>query len=299
MLDRLRSYKYSTAIITAAAALLIVVSAMVWWHFVYLSPSRVFWGAMQNNLRTASVTKHLTDTQSGQKLDQYIRLQLGGTNATQWLVDLKQSNSHVLTESIGTPTDGYVRYLKATTNQSHADGSPYDFGNILGVWAKADGQSSDTLRQLFSQSVLDLGTVPAPPIGNLTPTEQQNIFDFMRAQQVYTPTYSSMKRETRDGRSVYVYDVQVQLMPYVRMMQAFAKNLSLHDLDQSNPAAFQNSDPVKLRFVIDAAAHELREISYPSNNYTQTYSGFGLTKPIEIPTKTITVTTLQQRLQKL
>jgi hypothetical protein len=108
-----------------------------------------------------------------------------------------------------------------------------------------------------------------------------------------------MKRETRDGRSVYVYDVQVQLMPYVRMMQAFAKNLSLHDLDQSNPAAFQNSDPVKLRFVIDAAAHELREISYPSNNYTQTYSGFGLTKPIEIPTKTITVTTLQQRLQKL
>jgi hypothetical protein len=299
MLEQLRAYKYSTAIITAAAVLLVVISGLVWWYFVHLSPSRVFWGAMENNLRVPSVTKHVTASQGGQNLDQYIRLQLGSTNAADWLVTLKQQNSTVVTESVGTPTTGYVRYIKAATSQKHQDGSAYNFNNVLNVWAKADNASTDSLSQLFSQTILDISKVPAPPIGNLPPEYQQNLLDFMHDQSVFAPDYTHMKRETLDGRSVYVYDVKVSLMPYARMMQAFAHDTGLKDLDNLDPTQFRSAEPVKLRFVIDAAGHQLREITSEDQAFKQTYDSYGLTNPIEIPRSTISVTELQKRLQSL
>ena len=254
---------------------------------------------LNNNLQTTSVTKHITGSANGQSINQYVRLQLGSTNAAQWLVTLKQTNSDVITESIGTPTEGYVRYVKASTSQKHADGSAYNFSPVINVWAKADAGTASTLKQLFGQTLLDMSTVPTPPIGNVSPAQRENIVQFMRDQTAFTPDYKTMQRKEVDGRKVYVYKVSVKLAPYLRMMQAFARDVGLRDLDSIDPSQYQSSPPVNLVFEVDAAGHQLRAVSYVDQGFTQTYSGYGITTPIQVPTKTISVTELQTRLKKL
>ncbi len=281
------------------AVLLVITSIFVWWNFIYQSPRNVFWGAMENNLQTSSVTKHTSVTQNGQGLDQYIRLQLGSTNAAQWLVTLKQINSNVVTESIGTPTTGYVRYVKADTSQKRTDGTAYDFNNVINVWAKADASSEQTLKQLFSQTVLDIGTVPTPPIANLPKEQRDNLLQFMKDQKVFAPDIKTMQRKKIDGREVYIYDVEVNLSAYLRMMQSFARNIGLKDLESADPTQFQSEAPIKMKLTIDAAGRYLQELSYPEQNFKQEYSGYGIVKTVIIPNKTISVTELQSRLQSL
>jgi hypothetical protein len=205
----------------------------------------------------------------------------------------------VVTESIGTPTTGYVRYIKADTSQKRADGSPYDFSKVINVWAKADSSSAQTLKQLFSQTVLDIGTVPTPPIANLPKDQRENLLQFMKDQKVFTPDTKTMQRKKIDGREVYVYDVQVSLSAYLRMMQSFAHNIGLTDLESADPSQFQSEAPITMKLTIDAAGRYLRELSYPEQNFTQEYSGYGIVKPVNIPEKTISVTELQSRLQTL
>ncbi len=281
------------------AVLLVITSIFVWWNFIYQSPRNVFWGAMENNLQTSSVTKHTSVTQNGQGLDQYIRLQLGSTNAAQWLVTLKQINSNVVTESIGTPTTGYVRYVKADTSQKRTDGTAYDFNNVINVWAKADASSEQTLKQLFSQTVLDIGTVPTPPIANLPKEQRDNLLQFMKDQKVFAPDIKTMQRKKIDGREVCIYDVEVNLSAYLRMMQSFARNIGLKDLESADPTQFQSEAPIKMKLTIDAAGRYLNDLNYSDQNFKQEYSGYGIVKPVIIPNKTISVTELQSRLQSL
>lgn len=290
-----------TWILSGAAVVLLIVAALIWWNLVWQSPSRVFWGMLASNLQTSSVTKHQQQKGGGQSMTQDARLQLGSTNAADWLVAIKQSGSDVTTESIGTPTTGYIRYVHASTDQKHANGEAYDFSKVLNVWGKADAadKNSSTLTQLFSQTVLDLGTAPLPPIGNLSPDNSQNIMQFMQDQSIFTPDYKTMKREKQAGRRVYIYTVSVKLEPYVRMMQAFARDSGLHSLDSINPSQYQSAAPVSLVFTVDSQAHQLRQVSYRAANFTESYSDYGLVLPIQVPTHTIPVSELQTRLQKL
>jgi hypothetical protein len=169
----------------------------------------------------------------------------------------------------------------------------------LNIWGKAAPKEQSSLTQLFSQSILDVGTVPAPPIGNVTPEQQQNITSYIKDQSIFTPDYRTMKRKTFEGRAVYVYDVSVRLAPYVKMMQVFSNNIGLHELDALNPTDYQAAQPIKLTMTVDAVSHQLKQIAYPKSGFSETYSDYGLTTPITLPTKTIPASELQSRLQKL
>jgi hypothetical protein len=288
-----------TVLIYCASIVLLLVAALIWWKFVWTTPRKVFNDMLANNLRTTSVTKYQESNTTGQKASQYVRFTLGSNNASNWLVQLKQANSEVTTESIGTPTTGYVRYTHVATQQKKSDNKAYNFDNVVNVWGKADAANADQLKLLFSQSLLDVGTAPVPPIGNLTTEHRDNVLQFIHDQGIFMPDYTSVRREVLDGRPVYVYQTQVKLVPYVRMMQAFARDLGLHTLDDINPSQFQSAAPVNLVLKIDTRSHQLREVSYPALNFTEKYSAYGLTTPIEIPTKTIPVSELQNRLKNL
>lgn len=280
---------------------LLVLAFLVWWNFIYQSPRRVFEGMLENNLQVSSVTKHEYLSDTSQTVDKYIRLQLGSVNASQNVqtTSLKQQATAVTTESVGTPTQEYVRYVKLTSNQKQANGRPIDFRNVLNVWGKVDATNQATPPVQFSQSLLDVGTVPAPPIGNVTPEQKENITQFIRDQSVFMPDYATMQRTTFEGRRAYVYDVSVKLAPYVRMMQAFASDIGLHELDSLDPTSYQSAPPIKITLTVDTASHHLRQIAYKQSGFTETYSDYGLSAPITIPTKTIPASELQARLQKL
>lgn len=292
-------YEYPKRAATIAIAAAIIIFALIWWNFIWQSPANVWQGMLKNNLATTSVTKHIVSKNSSESIDEYVRLDLGGTNASDWLVDVTQAKtSTVRTESIGTPSAGYIRYVGVQTSQKNAQGKDFDFSSITNTWGKSTDKSS-SLTQLFSQSLLDLATAPLPPVGNVPADARGKIVSYINKQQVMVPDYKTMTRTHFQGHRVYDYTVAVKLEPYLLVMQAFAKEVGLHDLDDLDATQYANAKPVSLQFTVDSVSHQLVQVSYPTANYSQTYSDYGLMTPITVPIKTISVDALQARFTKL
>ena len=273
--------------------------ALIWWNAVWQSPQRVFEDMLGNNLTAVSVTKHANAGNTSSGVDQYVRLQMGSTNATDWIISAKQANSSVSTESIGTPNTGYIRYTAIKTAQKDKNGKTFNFSSVLNVWGKSDGHTDTSLEQLFSQSVLDVSSAPLLPIGNLPDWQRQNILNYIQTQKILTPAYDKVKHETVNGRAVYTYQVSVALGPYVRMMQAFGHDLGVFSLDTVDANQYSTAPPLTLLISVDRTSHQLIRVSYPATGYSQSYADWGLLTPITIPNKTISVSELQKRIQNI
>lgn len=297
LLEKVVRYPRISAV--TAAIILIAGGGFLWWQFVWQNPQRAFTDMLANNLAAYSVTRVASAQKGSQGIDQYIRQEMGSTNATDWLVTVRQGGSSVTTESIGTPTTGYIRYTNITTGQRRSSNTPYNFKNILSVWAKSDGRSDTSLNQLFSQTVIDISSAPIPPIGNLPVAERADVLNYIRDEKIFTPSYKDVKRETINGRSVYTYQVAVQLGAYVRMMQAFAHDLGITSLDTIDPSQYSTVPPVTIAISVDRVSHQLSQVTYQESGFTQSYRDWGLVTPIQIPHASVTTTQLQQRIQAL
>lgn len=280
--------------VAIAIAVLIVLLGLLWWDFVWQSPQRVFNDMLSNNLTTTSVTKHLIVSNSTQSVDQYVRLEMGSTNTSEWLVTATQSNTSVTSDSIGTPTTGYIRYTQIAAQKNVAN-----FNKVINIWAKADGKTDPSLSQLFSQSLLDISSAPIPPIGNVSYSERQALVSYMQNQGVFSNIYSKVTSQTIEGHGVYTYHVLVHLGPYVRLMQSFAHALGINSLNSINPDQYSTVAPVSLTLSVDKVSHELVLVTYPISGFEQSYSDWGLLTSITLPHQAITTTALQDQIQSL
>lgn len=290
--------KHSKISSVLGVLLAIFVGSFLWWRIVWERPQRVFSDMIAANLASTSVTKTASASGNGQRVTQQVRLQMGATNAADWLVAASQTGSSVTTENIGTPTTGYIRYTHIATAIQN-NGKPFDFAQVLNVWGKSDGKTDTSLDHLFSQTLLDISSAPTPPIGNLPENERQNLLSFLRAENVFSPDYGKTKREKVNGRDVYTYQVGVRLGAYIRTMQAFAHYLGLRDLDTIDPSQYSTVPPITVAISVDRASHQLVRVAYPGSGFSQDYGDWGLLTPIAIPAKTIPTTDLQNRIQSL
>jgi hypothetical protein len=279
----------------AVAAVLL---AALWWVLIWQSPQRAFTDMLANNLAAASVTKVAVAQAKSQGVEQYARLQMGSTNAADWLVVARQVDSAATTESIGTPAAGYIRYVQITSSRQDAS-RHFNFSKIVNVWSKSDGRVDTSLDHLFAQTVLDIGSAPLPPIANLPESERQNILAYIRDEKIFTPAYKDVKQENLYGRQVYTYTVSVRLGAYVRMMQTFARDVGLKNLDTIDPSQYSTIPPVKLRMSVNKTSHQLVGVAYIGSNFAQRYTDWGLVAPITVPATTISTTELQTRIQAL
>lgn len=293
------NYKRTAWLCVAAGFILLAVSGWLWWDKVYQSPENVFWGAIENNLATTSVAKHTLQKGNGQTLDQYAQLVLGAQPKAHWLTTIEQPKTTVTTESIATPTVGYVRYTHIASSQKNKQGKLLDFSHLTNVWAKATAKDNSSLTNLFNQTLLDVSSVPTPPIGNLTADQRSKLVDYMRKNTVFSTVYGAAKHATIDGREAYVYTVQVTLDPYLHMMQTFANYENTHVLDSVDPSAYQNAAPVTLTMAISPTSHQLLQLSSASTGFQQDYSGYNAVVSAPLPAHTIPLAELESRLQKL
>ena len=287
---------YPRRSITAIAVVLVAAVILVWWFAVWQDPHRVFDDMLSANLQTTSVTRTVTAGNQSQGVDQTVRLEMGSTQASDWLVLARQNGAVVSTESIGTPMAGYIRYTQiapATTNKQ------FDASHVTDVWARADGKTDANLSALFSQTLFDITSAPTPPIGNLPDDQRDNILSYMRNEKVFKPDYGKVKPEQIGGRNVYTYSVSVPLAAYARMLQAFAHDLGMNDLDNLDPEQYASLAPVTVEMSVDRVSHQLVKLSYGTSGYVQTYGDWGLLAPITVPAHTITTSELQARLQVL
>jgi hypothetical protein len=284
---------------------LVLLTGWLWWQRVYMSPSNVFWGMLEQSLSTRSVVIETSQQSQESTINQHIQFELGDVNMARSITNLTQGNTKVQTEIIGTPTTDYSRYRSIKTDQKNAEGKPLDVSKVVGVWSKSDGQqqsaNSAGSNQLFAQALLGIGlpvgSVPVP-VGNLTPAQRDVLLGQIKSQQVYETSFKDLTKTRHKGRSVYVYDVKIQTILYVRMMKQFAKQLGLSQLEAVDANTYRSSAPLEVTLTVDARSRQLVAVDR-GQGYTQSYAGYGVPLQAEVPRKAISASEMQQRLISL
>jgi hypothetical protein len=285
---------------------ILIASGWLWWTRVHMSTERVFWGMVSNSLSTSGVTMEIDQADGQSSIKQLIQVELGDTDQAHSLTTLKQGNTEVKTEIIGTREMDYTRYRGINTDQKNAQGKPLNVSKVLNVWSKSDEiQQSETQasgHQLLSQSLLGIGlpvgSVPVP-IGKLTPAQREDMLRLIKSEKIYDISFDKVKKERKDGRLQYVYEAKIQTILYVRMMKQFAKDLGFHELDQVDPNSYQSAEELKVKLTVDALSRQLVAVDNPAAGYGQKYKGYGLPLKVTIPKNPVTATELQEKLLEL
>lgn len=263
----------------------------VWINIVHLNPRNVFNGMVSNNLAVTGYTREVNSDQQGMSSNEIGQIQTGGVNSIQTITTLERGDENVVTQSIGLDGAEFVKYNKISTSQKTSSGSNFDFSKVEGVWSKNDSAGmSSSFQQLL------LGIVP---MGNTSPEVRAKIKKFMKEHTVYATDFNTVKKEKRDGRQVYTYDIQIMPQTYIEMLKLYAPSVGLAEqVKELNPQDYAEAEPTSLTISIDAISRNLVEVKYPDSKRTEKYSGYGITKAIQTPSKTITSQELQKRISE-
>ena len=284
---------------TALAIILFIVFGGLWFQKVYTNPHRVFDGMLANNLSTFGVTKHSLNVQGGQKVDQYTQLSFAVPAASHNFVHLTQGtgteSTDVQTETIGTVDTDYSRYIKIQTSQKSKDGKQLDFSKVQGIWGKTDAPvpGSPSSAQYYRQAALGM-----LPFGNLDKSSRDEMLHKLNDSKVYTVDYSKAKSDTVNGKRVWQYSVKLDIAAYIGVLKAEGKKLGLGSLDDFNPDQYKGQPPVELTISVDKISRQLVQVLSGAGQKDD-YQSFGLSSPVQLPSKTIPIAELQQQLQQI
>jgi hypothetical protein len=280
-----------------AGSVSLAVCSVLWWFVVYLGPQHVFWSMINDSLAISSVVVQTKQSKGSDSLQQMVHIDTGAAHQARSLTVLKQSGTEVQTEVVANKAADYSRYLQINSS------AKADTSKVKNIWSKSDDTQQSATQssghQLYAQSLLGvglpLGSVPVP-MGKLTPGQRTALYQSIRGQKLYTPAFDTMKKERKQGRLLYTYEVKIQTLLYISMMKDFAKDLGLHELDAADPNSFQSTPTITVSLTVDAYSHQLAAVNFKNLGYSQTYESYGLPLKAEIPKSYISATELQKRL---
>ncbi|MGH7158169.1 MAG: hypothetical protein ACREGD_03830 [Candidatus Saccharimonadales bacterium] len=297
--NRFFAKKYLVRWLVGGGLLLLLAAGGLWWCRLAVAPERVFWGMIEQSFKTSGVTMSSTMQQGESSLEQHLQYSLGAQNRALSSNTLRQGGAVVTTETLGTLGADYTRYAHIQTERTSEEGGPLDLANILNVWAKTEQPPGTS--QLLSQTILGLsvplGAMPVP-IGYLSPDQREKLINQIKNEGMYEISFKDVKKEKKNGRLYYTYQVKVQSIPYVHLVQEFAKSIGLHDLDQVNPNDYQGQ-PLTIQMTVDARAKQITEVHVPEVDFRQTFSAHGIPVSIQPPEQSVPAEELQRRLTEL
>jgi hypothetical protein len=282
-------------LLSCAAVLLLVSGGWLWWSRVYQNPDRIFWDMMSTNLSTTGVTRVMKQQGNGLSVSQYTQVSFTSTPTVRALTVFKQSGNTLATEEISDKNHDYVRY-----RQIHVPtkaGKELDASAILGKWARlGDGQTvgSQLTGGLYNQSLLDV-----LPMGNIAPQERSELLATMRKEKTFSYSDASVKKVKLNGRTTYLYSVNIQPKSYVQLMQRFEKLVGGTLYTSLKPNDFNGAKPIAIVLSVDARSHVLSQMYQTSSQRTLSYEGFGVANTDPMPKATITAAELTKRLSTL
>ncbi len=276
---------------------LCVLSSWLWWHYVYLNPQNVFWGAFNNNLIVHGVTKHTVSQTASGTLDEYDQIGLGAHNIVRSVGVMSQPATNdrknmVVTESIGTPTANFARYTKIDTQQLSAQGKPLDFSGVLHVWSKQDVSKGGN--GAFAEAIF-----AAIPFSYLNQSQRQQVIQTVQHEDTYGIDFAHVQKKRDKGHLYYLYDAALAPDKYVQLLKQVDSLMGLHQLNSLDPSQYQGGQPIQLKIMVDASAHQLASVTYVGNNRVEAYSGWGVAPSPSLPSQTISQAELQTKLNAL
>jgi len=260
-----------------------------WYQYVHRSAYGVFWDAIDNNLRLTGVTRTVTQDTNGGDVQQKLQLSLGAENVARGLTTIKQPGTVVITETLGTPTDNYARYLDI-----QADSKP-NLSGVKDVWSrealvKGAGQN---------QSVFAEGLFSSFPISNLRQSQRQELVQLMRQKKVYEVDYRGAKVVERAGKKGYEYTVTVNIQGYIETLKKIDQMMGLDQLTAVNIAAYEGAEPARLVVVNSIDGRQVLEVTYTGTTRKEVYSSYGARVDVQIPETNLLRSELEQKIQRI
>lgn len=274
--------------LASAGLALLVIATTVYAINKTQSPESVFRRMVSNSLRTSGFTRVTEQKSEGQEVTQYEQVQLGAENKARAFADITQGAVRVQTETLASPNRDYVRYKKFETTQVGANGKPIDFSSVTGIWADA-GQGSQFNRTVF-------GVVP---IANVSSENRTDLMNQAFSSGLFKTNYDRAKRTTLNGKSVYVYDVEMQPRAYVAYLKSIASVMGIDAFKDVDPSQYAGQAPELVRLSIDIATGQLVQTEAMQTQQKETYTSYGVRISEEVPTKAIPAAELQAKVQQL
>ena len=291
---------HRTISITILAAIIFFVSLVSWWKYVYNSPKKVFIGMLNTSLSTPSVTREITNSSGGQTAHQYIQLSFVNQPLSHSVINVSQTagkiSNFVSTETIGTLTTDYSRYLKITSNEKTTTGKPLNFSSVVGAWGTTGKVPTG---QPTSAGYLQQAIIGLVPFANLNPSQRSSVVGKLLADQVYTTDYSKAKSVKIGSHAAWQYEVSFNTAKYLAIFKNLGNDMGLGPLPGIDPATYQKTPPLSIGLTIDKASRELVRLTYQDGQQQEDYTSYGLSTPVSIPAKTIPISALQTRLSSV
>ncbi len=282
--------------ISLIALIIFIVSGVMWWRQVYNNPRRVFETMLSNNLSTQGVTRSSKSVSEGTPIDKTEQISFVPKIASRTLVIIDQkapdgASTSITSETIGTLSQDYSRYIKINTSQKNAEGKPLDYSKVINIWGKSDSLQGEP--QNFSQATLGL-----IPFANLNESTKNKVLEVMNKTNAYEVDYSKVEPKVVGNKAALVFPVKVNTAGYVEALKIVAKATGLGDTPGLDPKSYKDQPPIEIKIIIDKHSRHILEVDYGQDQKEQ-YSAYGLSLPIELPNKTIPINELQQKVQDI
>jgi hypothetical protein len=283
--------------LVVAAVIVFGASGWAWWHSIRSNPERTFYGALENNLRTRSVTRQVEQSSGSQKLTQGVELSLSPKAVAHGFTTMSQSgqvNASVKTEIVSKATEEYVRYTAIDTDQKGTAGTPLNFKDLLNIWGKSSTEQTGQPGELYGESVL--GVVPT---ANLGAHNRQALMKLIREKKVYDFNEQKLERKIQNGRPTYIYNVTVAPQAYIALLKDFGGMTGLKQLESLDPEQYKGAQPLTFRLTVDVWGQKLTAVEYAGGVRTERVGSYGMHHDVDVPKSSIPTEELQAKLQQV
>lgn len=290
--------KITSILLGVILAAVLILAGWLAWSKIIIDPDRVLSDTLNNSLRTPSITREVVQDQgnSGVRQVSYISFRQPDPNANTKTTIYQATNSNttasVETETIGTNTSDYVRYtdIKEAGGEDGTGG----LGDLIGKWAQRNKEDNSSVPG-SNLTFFNEGLFSIIPFGNLDKASRETLLGFINDKNLYN--YTSAEKKFEDGRLVYEYNFSINPADLVDILRRYMELTGNGDSSQLDPSEYASSPPIQIQITVDVLSRQVVSIKYPQGRI-ENYSGYGLYRPVDIPTETIPIEQLQQRIRQ-
>ncbi|MEI6237267.1 MAG: hypothetical protein WCP03_01540 [Candidatus Saccharibacteria bacterium] len=202
--------------VTIVVIAIIGLGKLMWLDQIYLKPQNVFWGMINQNLQTGSITKTVVQKNNDlQSIQQVTSIQYKSEIYARTVVTIqdktKGNESLIITDTYGTPTQDFLKYK---TIKSAGNNTPK---NVEGVWS-VNTASSQQQVQILSDAILSSPLI----FGYLNSNKRTDLINQMHFNSVFNIDYSAVNKNDKvDGKKAYSYKLTIDLAKYMSVYRNY------------------------------------------------------------------------------
>lgn len=263
-----------------------------WWHVLRSDPEATLYGAIENSLRTPSVTRVIDQAANGQTFKQATAITVTPKPIVEGRINYTGPNSVVETETISSKNEEFTRYtVLRRTGEGQKE---LDYNGVLGVWGKTSSDETGQPSRLYGEAFL--GALPT--IGNMEPNARRNLMKMIRDNNTYQFDEKTLERKIVNGRPTYIYNITMPAIAYVKMVKEYGTYINRPGIESVDPEQYKDAEPLSFKMTVDVWGRHVTALEYPNNQGGETLGSYGVIRDVTLPKDFIPNEELQQKIQQ-